>query len=79
MADIAMLVAEEYERRLKLSRNRAGSDQNRMEIHLLSWVPNMAQKLKTTNLGTQTIELFNSALQPKTQIGAQAFNGAFSA
>ncbi|KAE8715823.1 RING/FYVE/PHD zinc finger superfamily protein [Hibiscus syriacus] len=79
MADIAVLVAEEYKRRLKLSRNTFGSDQKQMEIHLVSWLTNMGQKVKNTKLQTQTTELFKLALQPKTHIGAEAFNGAFSA
>ncbi|KAK8716263.1 hypothetical protein V6N13_043579 [Hibiscus sabdariffa] len=74
MADIAMLVAEEYERRSSVPRNRVGSDSGKQfQIDLVSWVANMGQKLKTK------LELANLGFEPKTQIGAEAFTGALSA
>ncbi|KAK8486334.1 hypothetical protein V6N13_076652 [Hibiscus sabdariffa] len=79
MADIAMLVAEDYERRSKVSRNRVGSNsEKQFEIDLACWVANLGQKVKT-KLGQQRIQVAKLALEPKTQIGAEAFNGAFSA
>ncbi|KAE8706936.1 RING/FYVE/PHD zinc finger superfamily protein [Hibiscus syriacus] len=79
MADIAMLVAEDYERRLRVSRNKIGSDtEKQIEIDLVSWVANLGQKVKA-DLGQQRIEVLKLALEPKSQIGAEAFNGAFSA
>ncbi|KAL4367997.1 hypothetical protein GQ457_05G015110 [Hibiscus cannabinus] len=73
MADIAMLVAEDYERRSKVSRNRVWSNpEKQFEIDLVSWVANLGLKVKS-KLGQQRIQ------EPKSQIGAEAFNGAFSA
>ncbi|GMI67889.1 hypothetical protein like AT5G65207 [Hibiscus trionum] len=75
MADIAMLVAEEYERRSKVSRNRVGSDPSvkQFQIDLVSWAANMGQKVKTK------LQVAKLCFEPKSQIGAEAFNGAFSA
>ncbi|GMI86620.1 hypothetical protein like AT5G65207 [Hibiscus trionum] len=74
MADIAMLVAEDYERR-----SRVGSDsEKQFQIGMVSWVATLGQKVNT-KLGQQTIEVVKLVLEPKSQIGAEAFNGAFSA
>ncbi|KAL4377931.1 hypothetical protein GQ457_02G016930 [Hibiscus cannabinus] len=75
MADIAMLVAEEYERRSSVSRNRAGSDSGKQfHIDLVSWLTNI-----NFNVGEKKLKTKLSCFQPKTQIAAEAFNGAFSA
>lgn len=77
MADIALLVAEEYERRVRISRNKVGAE--KQEIDLFSGVAVLAQKIKS-RIGHERIEeIFKLVLQPKTQIGVAAFNGAFSA
>ncbi|XVE86714.1 hypothetical protein DITRI_Ditri18aG0055800 [Diplodiscus trichospermus] len=76
MADIAILVAEEYERRVRISRNKVGSE--KQEINLVSSVAILAQKLKS-KIGQERIEVLKLALEPKSQIGVAAFNGAFSA
>ncbi|KAB2094279.1 hypothetical protein ERO13_A02G133600v2 [Gossypium hirsutum] len=80
MADIAMLVAEEYERRVRVSRSKlVGSElQKRHEIDLVSFVANLGQKA-TTKLGHPRVETVKLAVEPKSQIGVAAFNGAFSA
>ncbi|KAK8672898.1 hypothetical protein V6N13_111255 [Hibiscus sabdariffa] len=73
MADIAMLVAEEYERRSSVPRNRAGSDSGKQfHIDLVSWLTNI-------NVGEKKLKTKLLCFQPKTQIAAEAFNGAFSA
>ncbi|KAB2037054.1 hypothetical protein ERO13_D03G044900v2 [Gossypium hirsutum] len=79
MADIAMLVAEEYERRVRVSRSKVGSElEKRHEIDLVSFVANLGQKAKT-KLGHPRVETVKLAVEPKSQIGVAAFNGAFSA
>lgn len=79
MSDIAMLVAEEYERRVKNSRkNGDGSE----EINLFSYVSRLAKRL---NYGSdlinniENLEIVKKGLEPKTPVGLQAINGFFSA
>ncbi|KAH1113788.1 hypothetical protein J1N35_007166 [Gossypium stocksii] len=72
MADIALLVAEDYEKRVRVSRNKQA------EIDLVSWVAKLGQKVKI-KFGQQSIEAIQLAFEPKTQIGIAAFDGAFSA
>ncbi|TYJ46897.1 hypothetical protein E1A91_A02G151100v1 [Gossypium mustelinum] len=72
MADIALLVAEDYERRVRASRNK------QEEIDLVSWVAKLGQKVNI-KFGQQRIEAIQLAFEPKTQIGIAAFNGTFSA
>ncbi|XWS33272.1 hypothetical protein CRYUN_Cryun22dG0067400 [Craigia yunnanensis] len=76
MADIAMLVAEEYERRVRISRSKVGAENQ--EINLVSCVAVLAQEVKS-KIGQERIEVVKLALQPKSQIGVAAFDGAFSA
>ncbi|OMP02507.1 hypothetical protein COLO4_11043 [Corchorus olitorius] len=76
MADIAMLVAEEYERRVRNSRKILGAESQ--EIDLVSCAAVLAQRIKN-KIGEHRIEVVKLALEPKSQIGAAAFNGAFSA
>lgn len=72
MADISMLVAEEYERRVRVSRNKVGVEKQQ---ELGSCVGVLGLKLKT-KIG---LEVFKLGFEPKSQIGVAAFNGAFSA
>ncbi|XVE83215.1 hypothetical protein DITRI_Ditri16bG0069500 [Diplodiscus trichospermus] len=72
MADIAMLVAEEYERRVRISTSKVGAQ--KQDINLVSCVAVLAQKVKN-KFGQEIFE----ALQPKSQISVAAFNGALSA
>ncbi|EOX92225.1 hypothetical protein QQP08_003679 [Theobroma cacao] len=76
MADIAMLVAEEYERRVRNSRSKVGAE--KQEIDLVSCVAVLAQRMKS-KVGEGRIEVVKLALEPKSQIAVAAFNGAFSA
>ncbi|KAM7513663.1 hypothetical protein LguiA_003246 [Lonicera macranthoides] len=79
MSDIAMLVAEEYEKRVKKSRtNGDGSE----EINLFSSVSLLAKRL---NYGSdlinniENLEIVKKVLEPKTLVGLHAINGFFSA
>ncbi|KAF5749932.1 hypothetical protein HS088_TW03G00259 [Tripterygium wilfordii] len=78
MSDIAMLVAEEYERRIKNSRKASGAAAaegggGELEIRFgTSWVSNFGQKMKKLS------EQINK-MEPKTQIGVAATDGFFSA
>ncbi|XVF17165.1 hypothetical protein REPUB_Repub10bG0095900 [Reevesia pubescens] len=76
MADIAMLVAEEYERRVRVSGNKVGAE--KQEINLVASLAILAQKVKI-KIGQERIEVVKLALEPRSQIGVAAFNGAFSA
>ncbi|KAL4366919.1 hypothetical protein GQ457_05G008650 [Hibiscus cannabinus] len=76
MADIAMLVAEEYERRLRNQVGAAaGAGQQPEILSPGSCVAVLGLKLKS-KIGQQ---LRIEGLEPKSQIGAAAFDGAFSA
>ena len=77
MSDIAMLVAEEYERRVKNAR-KAGGAKGENEIDFVSYASSLALRVKT-KIGNQKMELFKWALEPKTQIGLAASYGFFSA
>ncbi|GFS38276.1 Ubiquitin-activating enzyme like [Actinidia chinensis var. chinensis] len=79
MADIAMLVAEEYERRINKSR-KIGAEKNE-EI-----VSPRVDKSYYKNFGEQEVEIPLALLkwlmameEPKTQIALAAINGFFSA
>jgi hypothetical protein len=78
MADIAILVAEEYERRVKNGRKAGGggAEGEYCEIaHLLSYASTFARshKMKKMELAAKWVR------EPKTQIGLAASNGFFSA
>ncbi|KAK2975225.1 hypothetical protein RJ640_009002 [Escallonia rubra] len=77
MAEIAMLVAEEYERRVKNSRKNG----EEMEIDLFSCVSVLARRLGGSSVTIKSKLAGGSmeALEPKTQIGLAAVNGFFSA
>ncbi|KAE7998152.1 hypothetical protein FH972_002725 [Carpinus fangiana] len=77
MADIAILVAEEYERRVKTGRKAGGGAAAEIQgeycefDHLVSSASTMAQSLKMT--------LAKWVREPKTQISLAASDGFFSA
>lgn len=78
MADIAILVAEEYERRVKNRRKAGGGAADQEEyceiVHLVSSASAMAQSLKMKRMA-----LAKWVREPKTQISLAAFDGFFSA
>ncbi|KAL1568011.1 hypothetical protein AAHA92_03423 [Salvia divinorum] len=73
MADIAMLVAEEYERRVKNSKERGE------EIELLSCVGVFIEKFNGSYSSSSMREKMVEILEPKSQITLAATNGLFSA
>ncbi|XP_057972284.1 uncharacterized protein LOC131160523 [Malania oleifera] len=88
MADIAMLVAEEYERRVKsTARDRAGAEPE--TVDLFSYVPILARRLEGKQSphwvkigkvnGGEKLQILKWVSEPKSQIGAAAINGFFSA
>jgi len=70
MSDIAILVAEEYERRVKILKKSGGGSG---EIDLLSSVSVMVSRLKEKK------QVFQKVLEPKTQIAMAASDSFFSA
>lgn len=80
MTDIAILVAEEFERRMtdlkKVGRNHEA--QREMELVSTS-VSVMAQALKKKIAEQKVDFLVKLTREPKTQIGLAASNGFFSA
>lgn len=79
MTDIAILVAEEFERRVSLS-TRA----NKEDIGFDSCVSFMAKFLKKIKIGEEREDKINMGFvtlvgEPKTQISLAALNGFFSA
>ncbi|KAL3527812.1 hypothetical protein ACH5RR_012468 [Cinchona calisaya] len=89
MADIAMLVAEEYERRVKNSRKVHGGAANDEEmIELFPYVLSVSAKrvdlqesfsLIKKKIGEEKMDMVKRALQPKSEIGEAASNCFFSA
>ncbi|KAF7840004.1 uncharacterized protein G2W53_008486 [Senna tora] len=81
MADIAMLVAEEYERRVK-SIKKAGGSEVPLPMDLISnWVSLSSQRLKL-RVGAEMKEVVNYTnwiWEPRTQIGVAASSSFFSA
>ncbi|KDP35203.1 hypothetical protein JCGZ_09362 [Jatropha curcas] len=75
MADIAILVAEEYERRVKNSRKGSGAD-TKIEVN---WVSSISERVKNFKVEQENLEIVKWFLDPKTQIGVAASNGFFSA
>ncbi|KAE8706839.1 RING/FYVE/PHD zinc finger superfamily protein [Hibiscus syriacus] len=70
-----MLVAEEYERRL---RNQVGAGQQAVVMNSGSCIAELGLKLKS-KIGHLRIEVSKLGFEPKSQIGVAAFHGAFSA
>ncbi|WMV31159.1 hypothetical protein MTR67_024544 [Solanum verrucosum] len=77
MADIAMLVAEEYERRIKNSRKFG----NEEKIELFSTFSILVQELKwsSSKIKMRFGENEKRVFVPQTEIGLAAINGLFSA
>ncbi|WMV26241.1 hypothetical protein MTR67_019626 [Solanum verrucosum] len=76
MADIAMLVAEEYERRVKNSR-KFGSEE---EIQLFSYFSEiLAQKFDGYSSKINMTFGETKIIEPKSEVGLAAINGVFSA
>ncbi|KAL6959275.1 hypothetical protein U1Q18_039416 [Sarracenia purpurea var. burkii] len=86
MSEIAMLVAEEYERLVKNSRKN-GDGSASEEIDLFSSAFVLARKVKTwsssslinNHFGEEKMKPFKGFVEPKSQIGVAAINGFFSA
>ncbi|KAL0378640.1 UNVERIFIED_CONTAM: hypothetical protein Sradi_3169500 [Sesamum radiatum] len=83
MADIAILVAEEYERRVKSCRKSGGE-----EIQLLSCAGVLGQNLRGSSAASSAwmkeklmsgISVKGAGLEPKSQMSLAARNGFFSA
>lgn len=84
MSDIAMLVAEEYERRVKNSRKFGGEEE---EVQFFSYFSEiLAQKFNgysskiKMRLGEPKInEMKRGVFEPQSELGLAAINGVFSA
>ncbi|KAK2655875.1 hypothetical protein Ddye_008927 [Dipteronia dyeriana] len=83
MADIAMLVAEEYERRVKLqgsSRNREDDDDQNQMMMMIKKSNNIFDFKWINNNFVEIVKHeWILLLEPKTQIALAASNGFFSA
>uniref|UniRef100_A0A7N0T912 Uncharacterized protein n=1 Tax=Kalanchoe fedtschenkoi TaxID=63787 RepID=A0A7N0T912_KALFE len=77
MADIAMLVAEEHERRIKHSRRRLGDDDEEEKLSFASRVSIM--KRVEEKIGEDKVEGMNWVLEPRSDFSLAASNGFFSA
>uniref|UniRef100_A0A6N2K7W7 Uncharacterized protein n=1 Tax=Salix viminalis TaxID=40686 RepID=A0A6N2K7W7_SALVM len=66
MSDIAILVAEENERRVKNSRKAAGGE-GAVEINWVSRASVMAKSIKD-KIGKEKTELLRLVLEPKSQL-----------
>lgn len=80
MSDIAMLVAEEYERRAKILRKEdgGGGAVGAREMDMVSWASVLAWRVKE-KIGEEEKKLVKWVLEPKSQIGIAASNSFFSA
>ncbi|KAK9271571.1 hypothetical protein L1049_001932 [Liquidambar formosana] len=84
MTDIAMLVAEEYERRMSNS-GKSGGAYGEDEVGLASCVSVLAKGFGGSSswlknkIGQEKMEMLKWVLEPRSQIGLAAFNGFFSA
>ena len=79
MIDIAILVAEEYERRVSDLRKDGRSSEAEQEMVLVSSVSAMAQALKKKIAEANKDFFVKWTREPKTQIGLAASSGFFSA
>lgn len=77
MTDIAILVAEEFERRVSYSRKDLGIE-GKQEMSMVSCVSMVAQSIKE-KIGEVKIEFLKRVLEPKSQIGIAASDCFFSA
>lgn len=83
MSDIAMLVAEEYERRVKILKRAGASNGGGVgvaaaEIDMFSWASTMVSRMKEKKLQVAKVNM-NWVLEPRTQIATAASNCLFSA
>ncbi|KAG8640932.1 hypothetical protein MANES_13G088201v8 [Manihot esculenta] len=79
MADIAILVAEEYERGIKNSRKVSTDCDSDMKVgNWISYISFLSERVKN-KIRLQNIEAAKWVLEPKTKIGLAAFNNFFSA
>ncbi|OAY33348.1 uncharacterized protein LOC110630340 [Manihot esculenta] len=74
MADIAIMVAEEYERRIKDSRKVSADS----DMKVGNWISFLSQSVNN-KVRLQNIEDVKWVFQPKTQVALAASNGLFSA
>ncbi|KNA18692.1 hypothetical protein SOVF_068380 [Spinacia oleracea] len=76
MADIAMIVAEEYERRVKMMRKKSiGVDETKPTSSFLAPL----ERLRDYNLFHETHIQIKVVDHPKSQLGVAALDGLFSA
>ncbi|XP_035550769.1 uncharacterized protein LOC118349595 [Juglans regia] len=79
MADIAILVAEEYERRVRDAGKVAGGGEAGFGVDLVSSASALAQRLQV-KIGSEKIELVKYWVrEPRSQISMAATTGFFSA
>ncbi|KAJ7945359.1 Ubiquitin-activating enzyme like [Quillaja saponaria] len=78
MADIAILVAEEHERRVKILRKINCDTEGNQEIHMASCISELVQRV-TEKIGAHRTELGKLVLEPKNQISVAASSSFFSA
>lgn len=80
MTDIAILVAEEFERRMSYAK-KEGRDSEAAQIDLVSCASVLAQSIKQKIGENQKMDYFVkwAIREPKTQIGLAASSGFFSA
>ncbi|CAL5214471.1 unnamed protein product [Lathyrus oleraceus] len=77
MSDIAMLVAEEYERRVKNFKNTAAASNGGA---VKTWETDMSCfSLMVSKLKEEKKQLVQCVLEPKTQFAVAASNNFFSA
>ncbi|GAB4828136.1 hypothetical protein Ancab_035051 [Ancistrocladus abbreviatus] len=82
MADIAMLVAEEYEKIVKRTSRKSNSETGQMDSTSCKVV--LAERFRKLNwvsreVGEHSMEFVRKALQPKSELGFAAISGFFSA
>lgn len=80
MADIAMLVAEEYERRMKIAKKMMGSEAAaKLEMGFVS-IRGLNKEFNWVSSELMHVRVaVNRVLEPRTQMGVEALSGFFSA
>ncbi|KAK6924139.1 hypothetical protein RJ641_010339 [Dillenia turbinata] len=82
MADIAILVAEEYERRIKNARRSGAQEEVDFVTYVSIWVKRIdgsASSWLKSKFEDDKNEIVKRVLEPKTEIGLAASSGLFSA
>ncbi|OIT03598.1 hypothetical protein A4A49_09742 [Nicotiana attenuata] len=88
MADIAMLVAEEYERRVNNSRKFGAAAVGEEEIKIFSYFSALAQKVQGSSsrikmrigeVKINDVMIQNRVFEPQNEISLAAINAVFSA